>query len=376
MKVIILKNNFKKGLEIIGRITTESIQTLPILKNILIETNDNQIKYSSTNLELAISTIIPGKVIESGGITIPLALTTTIINNITSERIHCEVEGTTVVLQTDNYHAKLQGVKKDEFPIIPEINKENKHIQIKSVIIKNALQSVMGSAHINDTKPELHGVLMNVEGGVITYVATDGVRLAEKKIPATQFKTTHEEKIKIIIPLKTIQEVVRIINPEEYEYVDIHIDQTQILFIIGATTIISRLVSGEFPEYQGIIPQKIATEVIINKEQLLQALKLVSSFSDRLNEIKIIVKEQTKSLEIYSYNQSLGENQYLIPAKIKSENTPTLEIIFNWKFLGEGIRNIHAENVVMGLSADNKPAVIKSQEDHSYAYIVMPIKSL
>ena len=104
---------------------------------------------------------------------------------------------------------------------------------------------------------------------------------------------------------KTIQEVVRIISPEEYEYVDIYIDQNQILFHTENTKIISRLINGEFPEYQNIIPASVVTEVVVNKEQITQALKLVSSFTDRLNEVKIIIKEHTKNIEVYAFNQSL-----------------------------------------------------------------------
>lgn len=376
MKLIVLKNNFKKGLEIVGRITGEVIGSLPILKNILIEIKDNKIIFTSTNLELAIITNVPGKVVEEGSLTIPFGVTNTLINNITSERINCEVEGISMVLQTDNYQAKLQGIKKEEFPIIPEINKENKHIGVKTESLKSALMAVMGSAHISDTKPELHGVFMEVSDEGMVVAATDGVRLAEKKIPPTHITTKEKEKHKVIVPLKTIQEVVRIITPEEGEYIDIYIDQNQIMFKTENTTIISRLINGEFPEYQAIIPQSYAIEVVVNKEQITQALKLVGSVTDKLSEVKVIVKNDAKNIELYAYNQNLGENQYLIPAKIKNTGEKKdREMIFNWKFLIEGMKNINSEGVVIGIIEDNKPAVIKSPEDHSYCYVVMPIKS-
>ena len=99
---------------------------------------------------------------------------------------------------------------------------------------------------------------------------------------------------------------------------------------------------------------------------------MVGSFSDKLNEVKIIIKEKAKNIEVYSSNQALGENQYLIPAKIKGKS---LEVVFNWRFLMDGVKNLDSENIYMGFNGDNKPVVIKNPKDISYFYILMPIKS-
>jgi len=195
--------------------------------------------------------------------------------------------------------------------------------------------------------------------------------LAEKNIINTQFKSNLEQNLKIIIPLKTIQEVIRIFKDDDDKII-IYFDKNQILFKTENSQLISRLINGDFPDYQSIIPQTFETDITLNREQLINALKLTSSFTDRLNEIKFSAKENTKNIEIYSSNQLLGENQYLIPSKIKGT---AVDVVFNWRFLLDGIKVLDSENIFLGLNGDNKPVFIKSPGDVSYFYILMPIKS-
>ncbi len=217
----------------------------------------------------------------------------------------------------------------------------------------------------------MSGILFDYQINYLKLTATDSFRLAEKTITNNKFKSEINQGFKIIIPLKTIQEIVRIFK-ESDDKVQIYFDPNQVLFKTENLEIISRLISGEFPDYQPIIPQSLETEIILSKEQLINALKLASSFTDRLNEIKIIFKENSKNIEVYSCNQGVGENKYLIPCKVKG---PSIEIIFNWRFLLDGVKFLDSEDVFLGLNGDNKPAIIKSPNDISYFYILMPIKN-
>ncbi len=372
MKIIILKNNLKVGLEAISRVVGENTNTtLPILKNFLIETIDNKIKLSATNLELAITSFIPGKVVEKGGLTIPFNIFNSIINNLQTERINLEVKDNNLIIKTDNYQAKIQGTKKEEFPIIPQINKNKLFFKIPISLFKKSLLSLAPAAQISEIRPELNGILFNFQLNFLKLVATDSFRLAEKNITNNQFESDLKQGFKVIIPLKTTQEIIRIFKEDENK-LDVYFDQNQVFLKTENLEIISRLINGEFPDYQAIIPQSFETEIILKKEEVINALKLTGSFTDKLNEIKIIIKEKAKNIEIQSSNQTIGENQYLIPAKIKGQ---PLEIVFNWRFLLEGIKTLDSEDVFIGLNGDNKPALIKSPADISYFYILMPIKS-
>ena len=370
MKLIILKKNLKDGLKTIDQIIKDDT-TLPILKNFLIESFENKIKISATNLELAIISFISGKIIENGGITIPFGIFNSIINNLQNERINIEVNNDKIFIKTDNYEAEINGIKKEDFPIIPKIKNNNSYIEIQNSILKNTFINIISST-TKDGKPEFNGVLCDYQNSIIKFISTDTFRLSEKTLLNNYFKSNIDNAFKIIIPLKTINEVIKETQLNEDGKINILFDQNQIVFKNENTEIISRLINGEFPEYQQIIPKTYETEIILNKNELISAIKLVGIFTDKLNEIKIIIKENLKNIEIFSHDNVLGANKYLIPAKIKGA---PIEAVFNWRFLLDGIKNINAENIFFGFNNSNKPAIIKSPEDSSYFYILMPIKS-
>ncbi|MCX6702348.1 MAG: DNA polymerase III subunit beta [Candidatus Wolfebacteria bacterium] len=371
MKLIILKTNLKEGLDSVGRVAGDGASALPILKNFLFETVDGKIKLSATNLELAITCFVSGKIIEDGGITIPLGIFNSIIGNLQSERISLETENDNLVIKTDNYEAKIQGIKKEEFPIIPSMANGVASMDIDLESVRGAFSFVVGAAQVSELRPEMNGVLFDFGTNMVKLAATDSFRLAEMTISDSRFKTEISEPFRIIIPLKTINEVVRIFKGVG-EKITIQFDNNQILFRDGNLEMISRLVSGDFPEYQPIIPQDAETEVVLDKNELVNALKLASSFTDRLNEVKFSAGDKSKSVEVFSSSHNLGENKYLIPAKAKGSS---VEVVFNWRFFLDGLKSFNSENVKIGLNGDDKPAIIKSPNDNSCFYILMPIKN-
>ncbi len=368
---MILKNNLKDGLDVISRTGGEGLSTLPILKNFLMETVDNKIKLSATNLEIAATCFVSGKIVEDGGITIPLNIFNSIINNIQNERINLESNEDSLIIKTDNYEAKIQGIKKEEFPIIPGIGNDAFCFEINGNLLREVLSFVVGAAQVSDLRPEMGGILFNFQSTFLKLAATDSFRLAEKTVNENQFKTEAENRLKIIIPLKTINEVIRIFKKGN-DKISVYVDNNQVLFRDENVELVSRIIGGDFPDYEVIIPQELKTEVILNRDELINAIKLTSSFTDRLNEVRLVIKEKAKNVEIFSSGQGLGENKYLIPAKIKG---PSLEAVFNWKYLIDGLKVFSSENVNLGLNGDDKPAIIKSLNDASSFYILMPIKA-
>ena len=210
MKLIILKSNLKNGLSAIERGITEN-NKLPILKNVLIKTNNGRIKLSATNLELGINKLVSGKIVENGAITVPFSTFYSIVNNSDSERINLEVINNNLVFKTDNYEAKIQGIKDEEFPIIPKINDEEQHIELKPQVLKESLLQILSAAHFSDVRPEISGVLFDFQTTILKLVATDSFRLAEKTLYDNNFTSNFNRGFKIIVPLKTIQEVVFLI---------------------------------------------------------------------------------------------------------------------------------------------------------------------
>jgi DNA polymerase III subunit beta len=368
MKLVVLRNNLKEGLNAVERTVSEN-SNLPILKNVLIKTFNNKIQLSATNLELAITKFISGKIIEDGNITVPLSTLLSITNNTNSERINIETENNTLIFKTDNYEAVIQGLPEEEFPIIPKIENVKNYIQLESEVFKDGLLKVINAAQFSEIRPEISGILLDFQMTNFKLAATDSFRLSEKTINDSAFKSTFQRGFKIIIPLKTAQELLRIINSG---LLNIFIDPNQILFKNEELEMISRLIDGNYPDYEQIVPKSLETEIVVNRDHLLSAIKLVSTFSGKVNDIKIKFDEGKKSLEIYSANQYLGENKYLVPVKVKGK---FFENSFNWRYLLDGLRNFNNSDIIFGVNGDVRPSVLKNPSDNSYFYIVMPIKN-
>ncbi len=372
MKLIVLKENLKNSLAVVERAIGGEGVGLPILKCISLEAAHNTTTLTATNLEIAAMSFLSGKIIEGGRIVIPHNLLSSIINNLNTERLNLELHGHTLTLTTDNYHAEIQGVQGEEFPLIPEVKGENEQIKIKGEFLKGVLHQILFSTQYSTLRTELNAVSFHFSLNEIVIASTDSFRLSEKTIPQNQFTHTFQNLFTILIPLKTIQELTRIIKDEEM--VVVKKDQNQILFMTPSFQLISRLLQGNFPDYRNIFPKDFErvfdVEVLVGREELASALKLVGVLSGATSEVRIKVPGGKKTIEVYSTHQSLGGNTYTLPAKIKGAS---LETGFNWRYLTDGLRALTTNEVFLGINEHNKPSLLKSPQDASYFYVLMPI---
>lgn len=366
MKLIILRNHLKSGLDAVGRAATSNIN-LPVLGNTLIKTLSNQIKLSATNLEIAITKTVHGKIIEDGSITVPYSVLSNIVNNTISERINLETKENNLIIKTDNYEAKISGIGEGEFPIIPKIKEGKEHIKVASNILKDFLERVVIAAGISDLRPEISGIFFDLDESELKLAATDTFRLAEAKIHGSEIENNFNSRFNVIIPLKTSQELIRVVSGEEAVF--IYIDNNQILFKTQDLEMVSRLIEGKFPDYKAIIPKDSDVKILVNKEDLINSLKLTSSLSSRVSEVKLKV-DGKKVLEVYASDNSLGENNYLVPAKVTGDNA---QVAFNWRYLLDGVKALSGDQVSLGLSGERKPTMISNPGDASYFYILMPL---
>ncbi len=368
MKLVILKNNLREGLNTVERASSEN-NNLPILKNVLLKTFNNKIQLSATNLEIAVSKFVSGKIIEDGSITVPLGTLLTIVNNTNSERINLETNQNTLIFKTDNYEATIQGLPEEEFPIIPKIENSKNYIALSAELFRDAVVKVANAIQPSEIRPEIGGMLLDFQVTHFKLVGTDSFRLAEKTIHENSYKSTFQKGFRIIIPLKTMQEFLRTITKGE---VVIFIDPNQILFKNDEIEIISRLIDGNYPDYDPITPKSFETEISIEREHLINAVKLVSTFSGKVNDIRMKMKDGKKVLEVYSVNQLLGENKYLVPIKAKGDE---FETSFNWRYMTDGLKNFGAQELFFGVNGSHRAAMLKNPNDVSYFYILMPINA-
>ena len=369
MKCIILKNNLLEGLVAVERATGFS-SNLPILKDVLIKTIQGKIIFIATNLEIAVTETISGKVVEEGIVAVPLSLFSSVAKNLTSDKITLEEQGGNLLIRTDNYEATVQGHDAKDFPIIPSLVTKEIFTTIDIKIFSEIFERVFIATQYSEIRPQISGVFLKYSHDHLTIAATDSFRLAEHVISSNQATSSFEEA-SIIVPFKTAEELLKLMKSEKGEITIKH-DEGQIEFIMEKTKMVSRIIDGVFPEYKALIPKTIEHEIFIDRVELIQALKLASSFSGKTNDITVVISDNAKYLELVSSDATLGKNCYKIPIKCKGE---PLSIVFNWKFLLDGLKIYSSKEVTLGINTPDRPAVIRSQSEQELIYVVMPIRN-
>lgn len=367
MKIIIIRSHLRDGLFLVDRAVGEN-QNLPILKNVLIEAEGGKVVLTATNLEIAVQASVSGKVIEEGRATVPAGIFSGLINNLQGERLNIEASGAALKVATDNYKASIQCLSSEDFPLVPKIKNETEFVEIKGGLLKEALAQTLVSAQYSDLRPELSCVLAAFSLNDLKLVATDSFRLSEKTIPGGQIKRPAPHAFSSLIPLKTAHELLRILKDDEE--VKMFNDQNQALFSTPRFELVTRLVNGSFPDYAAIIPPKYDAEAVIQKAELMNALKVVGVLGGKAGEVVVSIPEQKKTIEISSSEKGVGENSMVLSARASGSIKETR---FNWKYLLDGLKTIEGDEVLFGINEENKPAILRAPNDQSYFYILMPI---
>jgi DNA polymerase-3 subunit beta len=368
MKFTCLIENLKKGVVISEKITNQNL-TLPVLSNILLTADGNKLKISATDLELGLNYFVPGKVDEKGSILIPSRIFNSVISNFKGDKINLETNGNKLIIKTDQSDLVIQGGNEEEFPIIPSMD-SIQFIEMNNKDLEIILNQVIRSAGAGLSKPELNSVYCYQENKELFFVSTDTFRLSEKRLNKNQYKENISEKIVSIMPIKTAQEVLKIIQGLESGSMKIFINTNQIFFDFGNANLISRLIEGEYIQYKNIIPTNFETEGMFDKKELVDAIRLVSLFSSKVNDIFVEIDTKSKELIIKSQEVSVGQGVYKISGDVSGKD---VVMSFNYRYLLDGLESLQGNKVFMGFNQD-RPVLLRSSDDESYIYITAPIK--
>jgi len=371
MKFSCLQENISQGLNICSHLTGSGRLSLPILSNILLTTQKGYLKLSVTNLETAIETRIRAKIEEEGQITIPSQILNNYIELLPNEALDFELVKNELIIKSKKQVAKVKGFSAEEFPIIPQIEVKER-CTIDSDVLKEVLEKTIFAISSSEVRIELSGALFSFnspEQNKLSVVGTDSYRLTEKQVDLK--KATFKDNKRVIIPVKTLQELLRIIKGKEG--VEICLSESQVLFIHQNTELISRVISGEYPDYKQTIPETTKTNIIVKRDEFLRTIKAASFFAKTgINDVNLKFSVKENKITISSLNIQVGENKATISADLKGENN---EIVFNYRYLIDGLNNLSGEEIKMELVNDDTPALIRPVSDKSYLYLIMPIKN-
>jgi len=374
MKISTLQENLKNGLSLVAHIAGKNVN-LPILNNVMIEVKDGKIKFITTNLEIGITSLVRGKIEKEGVFTVESKVFFDFISLLPNKKVDIELKDEKLFIQSGNYKTTIKGQSAEDFPLIPVVENTN-FFEANIEEFRKALSQVVFAVSTSESRMELTGVLFDFTKDKLILAATDSFRLAEKKIKINS--SEKESQKKIIIPAKTLQELIRVLssagseNLEDGNKIKFYLSDNQVMFKIGNTEMISRLIEGQYPDYKQIVPNDKQTSVIVSRSELVRAIKAASIFSKTgINDVNLDFPLGKNKMVISSTSSQMGDNVTELDAKISGKDNG---VVINFRYLIDGLNNINSDNISIEIINNNTPCVLRTENDDSYFYIIMPIK--
>ena len=366
MKIKVTQSKLAKALNNISRIAVGKV-TLPILNNVLIRVDNKKVSLITTNLDMAIIDYLPVSSSEDGVITVPAKLLAEFISNLPKgETIELEEKNNKLTISSKNYSSTINGTPADDFPELPEISEKNATIfKINSDEFKNSLNEVIIASSNDLTRPALTGIYFNTSNNTLAIAATDGYRLAEKKLIDKV-----ESEIKAIVPASSIQEVLRSLT-DDTEEVEISFDDELVRFRLGEVEIISKLIDASFPDYQKLIPKNNNIKITVNRDELVRVTKLAALFARSVGGSIVCEAKEDNIFSVKSISNEFGENDSII----NTEVTETGKVNLNSRFLLDALNALEEKEINFEFSNHINPIVLTNKKDQKYTHIIMPLNS-
>ncbi|RJO59610.1 DNA polymerase III subunit beta [Candidatus Parcubacteria bacterium] len=367
MKIICTQENLLSGLSFVSHIAGRST-TLPILKNVLIRASAEGIVLMTTNLEIGITAQVRGKVESPGEFSVQARVILDYVSLLPAGNVTLELQNGELVIASADSKTTLKGLSGEDFPVIPKVH-DGTRFSMPAKTLKTLLNQTVFAVAADEARPEINGVLFHLKEQELVVAATDSYRLAEAKAKLT---TTKEEQ-KIIVPSRSLQEWLRI-APEAGE-VNLTISDNQVCFSGENIELVSRLIEGQFPDYTQIIPAQFSTHLVLDNESLAKALRQVGLFCrSGINDVTLAYQSNNE-ITLSAANAQVGASDVKLPAEI---NDQTGKIVFNWRFLLDGLNVVGAEGVVLHLNDEKSPGLLEpkttKEQPTNFRYLVMPIR--
>lgn len=368
MKLQVLQEDFSRAVNTAARFTSSRAQ-LPILGNILLSASRAKLLVASTNLEVSISISIGAQVEKEGEIAVPSRVIPDLVSNLPSGQISLQAEKEQLKVSTKGFASSVSGMNSSDFPSVPKTLGQKAFKFAQEDLIK-ALSQVSFATSIDETRPILTGVLFIFERGSLTLVATDGFRLSQKKIFLKGVKGGQ----RMILPKNALNEVSRLSREKEELSFSFKDKDNQVVFGLSNAVLASRILEGEFPSFEKIIPKDSNYKINLDREELLRAVKLAAVFArDSANIVGFKVKKDL--IEISAESPHTGQQKTKVDAKVEGDiGKKGFEINFNYRFLEDLLNAIEGEEVQIEFSGPSAPGVFTDPKDKNFLHLIMPVR--
>lgn len=366
MKLTCVQADLAAALSLVNRAVSPN-NTLPVLNNILLRAEGKKLFLSATNLEIAISASFDAEVENEGALTVPAKLISSYISLLNDKEVTLSVVGgSTLFIQSKGSRTNVKGIASEEFPLLPKLEKPQS-FKFPTKVIFEALEQVSFAASTNISRPVLTGIFWQVAGATMKLAATDSYRLGEKTLTLNK---DQEADISFIVPSKTAQELAKILSATSSTDFEVQVGKGQVLFKVDGIELMSRLIEGNYPDYEKILPKETKTKVSLFTEEFVLGLKKVSVIV-RENNNNVRIRVQADSIQIASDETQVGQGVTDVPAQVNGEG---LETALNVQYLLDVLSHLHDKEVHLSLNDGLSPVMVTPASGADYLHIIMPLK--
>ena len=362
MKFSVTKEKLLEGLQQVQNVVSTRT-TLPILSNVLLQADGNEIHLTTTDLDVGVRGSCEAQVDKEGATTLPARRLFNIVRELPSSEIQFDVDGkNTASIRSGQSFFKILGLPEEEFPPLPKFE-DAKVVTIRQKDLRDGLRKTSYAISTDETRYVLNGVLFSFKDNKLTLVATDGRRLAMVEIEL-EFPRSHE--MDIVVPTKAVTELQRLLSDDGD--VKVSMGSGQIAFDLSRTLLVSKLIEGNYPNYRQVIPAETKERVKMERETFLNSLRRVSLLaSDKSNSIKLNFSKN--NIDITANTPEVGEAKESLAVQYKGRD---FSIAFNPEFLMAPLRNLSEDEVFLDLIDEMSPGILKIQTP--FLYVLMPMR--
>jgi DNA polymerase-3 subunit beta len=346
--------------------------TLPILNNLLLDAQGDALRIVAYDMEIGAQSSVPIEVVEEGAVTVPARMLVDVVASLPDATVEMRSEDRGVLgLNCGRSEYRINGLPADEYPALPEVSGEVT-FEVTQAGMRDLIRATIFASSTDETRAILTGILMKRGDAGVQMVATDSYRLAVKTASAEAIKSeSGKDDWQVIVPARALQELNRMLDPgDEDTAVKVFVAEQQIRFEVGPYILVSRLIEGQFPNYDRVIPSETDRKVVVNREDLQAAIKRAAIVA-RAEASKLVFQSKEGALTITAESGEVGRAHEELAAQVEGED---IEIAFNAEYLSDVLAVIGSDTVVWELSGPLSSGLLKGSDDPDYLYVVMPMQ--
>ena len=366
-----------------GRAVASRSGALPILSGLLVRTGQDEIDLAGSDLELTIRVSAPAECDDEGAAVLPARLFGDIVRSLEPGAVSVDVGEDEARIKSGRSEFSLRVLAAEDFPRLPEV--AGSGVRMDAAALAEALRQVIPAASRDDARPILTGVLLVAEGSGLRLVATDSYRLGVRDLPGESVLAAHlsgaaAEGRHVLVPAKALGELQRLLGsgaapgsaaPGTENQVELSFSDRDACFDTGRARVSTRLIEGQFPNYQQLIPSGYPNRLVVPREAFMEAVKRVRLIGRDRDNAPIRLMMSAAGLELQTIVHDVGQATETLDAKYEGTETT---IAFNPEFLLDGLGAISAEEVSVETLDTSKPAIVRSAEGGDFLYLLMPVR--